>query len=64
MSATTIDSGGSGVGDPTGDTEGTTKPGSDGGRTQYGSVLRTDIQGLRAVAVSLVVIYHLVAVGR
>ncbi len=60
MSATTIDSGGSGVGDPTGATEGTAKAGSDSGRTQYGSVLRTDIQGLRAVAVSLVVIYHLV----
>ncbi len=59
MSATTIDSGGSGVGDPTGEAEGTAGRGRDGGRIE-GHALRTDIQGLRAVAVSLVVIYHLV----
>jgi peptidoglycan/LPS O-acetylase OafA/YrhL len=59
MSATTIDSGGSAVDDPTGASEGTARAGRDGSRTDQGSVLRTDIQGLRAVAVSLVVIYHL-----
>ena len=60
MSATTLGSGSSGVGDPPGAPEGTSKPGRDGSRTDRGAVLRTDIQGLRAVAVSLVVIYHLV----
>ncbi len=60
MSATTIDSGGSGVGDPTGAKEGTAGAAGDGSRSERGAVLRTDIQGLRAVAVSLVVIYHLV----
>ena len=62
MSATTLDSGGAGVGDPNGargqvaDSRG----GGTGGVRADGHVLRTDIQGLRAVAVSLVVIYHLV----
>ncbi len=60
MSATTLGSGSSGVGDPPGAPEGTPPgPGRDGNRTDRGTVLRTDIQGLRAVAVSLVVIYHL-----
>ncbi len=57
MSATTLDSGDPGAGPPG-------APGDrsryDGTRTDNGAVLRTDIQGLRAVAVSLVVIYHLV----
>jgi peptidoglycan/LPS O-acetylase OafA/YrhL len=52
MSATTMD--------PPGVPEGTADTGRDGSRTDHGAVLRTDIQGLRAVAVSLVVIYHLV----
>jgi peptidoglycan/LPS O-acetylase OafA/YrhL len=45
--------------DPPGTPKGTAKPGRGGSRTDHGAVLRTDIQGLRAVAVSLVVIYHL-----
>jgi peptidoglycan/LPS O-acetylase OafA/YrhL len=60
VSVTTVDTGGSGVGDPTGAPEGTADPGRDGNRSSHGAVLRTDIQGLRAIAVSLVVIYHLV----
>jgi len=59
MSATTIGTGGSGVDDPSGPAEGA-QPGRDGSRTNEGHALRTDIQGLRAVAVSLVVVYHLV----
>src|SRR4051812_9647997 len=57
MSATTVDSGGPGPHDPTGDAAGSRvtheRPGS-----EDRSAIRTDIQGLRALAVSLVVIYH------
>ncbi len=60
MSATTTDPGAPGVGDPDGASTGSTGPGHDGSRVDNGTVLRTDIQGLRAVAVSLVVVYHLV----
>src|SRR6478735_2762513 len=55
MSAITVGSGGSGVGDPT--EARTQRP--EGGRSDRGTEVRTDIQGLRAIAVSLVVIYHL-----
>ena len=48
-------SGGSGVEDPAGDRP--QRP--EGGRSDRGTLVRTDIQGLRAIAVSLVVIYHL-----
>ncbi len=57
MSATTVDTGGSGPHDPTGDDAGSRvsheRPGS-----EDRSAIRTDIQGLRALAVSLVVVYH------
>ena len=48
-------SGGAGVEDPAGDRP--QRP--EGARSDRGTVVRTDIQGLRAIAVSLVVIYHL-----
>ena len=57
MSAITMGSGGSGVEDPAGDRP--QRP--EGGRSDRGTLVRTDIQGLRAIAVSLVVIYHLCA---
>ena len=54
MSATTISTGGDTAHGPD------ASPPGDGDRRSQGTVLRTDIQGLRAIAVSLVVIYHLV----
>ncbi len=59
MSTTTLDSGGAAAGDPTGAGAGTRRDGAEGHRSDHGTLLRTDIQGLRAVAVSLVVVYHL-----
>ena len=56
MSATTLGSGSSGAGDPPAAPEETSQPGQPGrggSRIDQGTVLRTDIQGLRAVAVSL-----------
>ena len=66
MSATTLDPGGSGPrdpeGGPQGDPTGAPAPGTrPPGRGA--TAVRTDIQGLRALAVSLVVVYHLWPTG-